>query len=579
MKLSPNAVSTVQPETKFQDPTKAPGISESASTPIPSKDNLDADYLNEHLKEQTKVSHKRTVVRMFLASGMSAVAFSAFLLKEYKLDVSHDSLTRWAKKLKAGKSLKRKRYTWNNQKEADAESIRLQHQMNYAVGHVSAIGSGFHQAWLELSRVSEPMGWGKAMTFHALRHRWRKMPVVERDYYTMERQQHYKKYAATARAIGLLPNEIWQVDELQFKVPVWMERELDMYAVACVDRATQVCRGMEFSLVPINKTSFQRAVKGFFLGQSAIATKTAKPEVITVDNAKFHEPPDIKKTEFDFRLACEGLEILPHWNDKHTPQQNTMVENWNGKFKSMFLPGLLEVMGDLAPAKTLQDTAALLAYAVEAAEQFIRHWNTTPDETGQSRMDRYLQKAKPESFAVTEAEIDRSVRVTVLRTVGKYGIILGNDEYFVAKELVDYARRKLRIRIRPEGAGNDVDAYFGSEPVATLTRPEANSGLKEQLVRAYNKQEEKFRARQEEQMARFRDIHRQLLLKDLPPDSPLHALVQRADLIKAKRKATAERRAGKLARKSAPPRPPMPKPQTTSSPADDQDQTINSEIL
>ena len=577
--------STVQPEIQSGDPSRFLAIPETAlNTPL--KDNLELDALNKYIKAEEQVTRKQNILKKWKESGMSASAFSRHLRKVHKIKVSKDSLLRWERKGHSKSALRRKPWTRKSAKAAAEEEIRRQEQFDYVLGHRTIIGTGFHEAWKELSQISEACGWGPAMSEHAIRHRWKAMDPWEKEHYTNERAAHYSKFALIARMTGLLPNQIWQMDELQFKIPNHLRKMIDIYAVAVVDRVTEVVRAMLFSLSPINKTTFMAAMKEALLGSPDLGVfAAAKPDMITVDNAKFHEPDLNAKTEFDFRLACSALEIQAHYNDKHTPQQNCMVENWNGKFKNTFLPNALFFLSDLAPARNGDDDEALLNHVFTMSREYIRQWNTLPDRKATSRLETYLAKAKPESFAVSHTEIDTAVRVTVVRTVCKYGVILGKDEYFVADEIVEYAGRKLRIRIRPEGVGKDVDAYFGDEFVATLQRPAALSGIKERLLKAYNQHTERFKAKQESQMARFRDAQRMRALRDLPQDDPIRDLINHNVIVEAQRKLKAERRAAKLARKAAPPPPPPappadPKPsKATSSPADDQDQTINAEVL
>jgi transposase InsO family protein len=581
--------STVQPETKSENPFMVQGNSEPALTLIPSKDNLELDVLNKYIKEDEKVSRKQTILRMWKQSGMSATAFSKHLKDFHGVKASKDSLLRWDAKGHSKRALRRKSWTRKDARVADEESIRLQNQLDYVLGHRTLVGTGFREAWKELCKVSEPSGWGAPMSEHSIRHRWKAMDDWEKKHYTDERAAHYSKFALIARVMGLLPNQIWQMDELQFKIPNHLKKMIDIYAVAVVDRVTEVVRAMLFSLSPINKTTFMAAMKEALLPNPGLGIfAAAKPDAITVDNAKFHEPDLNAKTEFDFRLACAALEIQAHYNDKHTPQQNCMVENWNGKFKGTFVPKALFFLSDLAPARNGADDKALLRHVLAMSQEFIRDWNTQPDRKPTSRLETYLAKAKSESFAVSHAEIDTAVRVTVVRTVCKYGIILGNDEYFVADEIVKFAGRKLRIRIRPEGVGQDVDAYFGDDFVGTLKRPSALSGLSERLVKAYGQHTERFKARQEAQMVRFRDAQRMQALRDLPPDHPVRDVINHTAIIEAQRKLKADRQAAKLAWKAAaavtptnPPAPPAdPKPATaTSSTADDQDQAIDAEVL
>jgi hypothetical protein len=582
MNESPHIESTVQPQTLSPAPSNAPGVSDPGFDPIPARDNINLDALDEYISERERVDRKLRILARWEASGKSARAFSEELAAE-GIKASHDSLSLWKKQLKHGKSaLERKAYTRRDPKKAQEEAIRLEDQFNYAMGCCTCTGTGFKQARKSLNKVSESLGWGKAMSVHQLRHRWRRMPQWERDYYKMERNKHFKKYSLIARQIGLLPNEMWQMDEIQFSVLAWKKQEFAIYAVACVDRATEVVRSMEYSLCPIHKTAFMRGMKRALLGDPEIgAPAAARPDMITVDHIKFHEPPAVKKTEFDFRLACDALDIIPHWNHMHTPEQNCMVENWNGQFKGTFVPELRSFMRDIAPAHNAQDTLTLLNHVVTLANGFVRAWNTDIDETGHSRIERYHLKAKEGTLNITHSEIDRAVRSTIVRAVGRYGVLISEKEYFVASELEDYVTRKMRIRIRPEGIGEDVDAYFGKEFVATLKRPTAQSGLTQKLDRAYTLQEAKVKAKQEIQIARYRVIKRQTDLKELPAGHPIRELIERNQILDAKRKLRTDKLRKTLAKKKAsPPLPPAEvKSDVLGEPTDDKAQTFTAEVL
>ena len=439
---------------------------------------------------------------------------------------SYHSVLRWAEQYDGTRaSLVRKEYTPKNEVDHLNFKKNRKNQWDYIMGHLFSVKNGtFASAHEDLVSDSEILGWGKPMTLAAAYHKYKNLGKFKRPKELEDLKKHYEKFALYAKSQRILGNERWQIDEFEYSVMGLGTNETTFFGAVVVDRLSQVVRYLELSLKHINKVSFMRAWKGALLGNPAIGTALpSKPLAVQVDNAQWHEPEAAKDAYMDFRQSGEDLNVTIIWNDEYCPQQNCMVENWNGQFKKKFVPGFRCFVEEIAPARTAEDWIAHMENLQSLAESYCLKWNNKVLKNGLSRLDTLEKYAVEGTFQVTPSEIDKAVRITVDRSMTQYGVVFGDQRYHGPKLLLEKGD-KLQIRIRPEGPGPDVEAYVGARHLGTLTQ-DTDGLMDEKLNSCYKKAVRGLTEERKQLRKRFLGFKRQILLKDYPEGSKMYNLI------------------------------------------------------
>jgi hypothetical protein len=457
--------------------------------------------------------------------GHTARWISRMILERDKETLSHHTILRDAEAFDGTrKSLARKAYTPKDPAKAHNHQANRKKQWDYIIGYLFTEKKSFALAYADMAALCSVFGWGEPMTLNAAYHRYRKRGRFSRPSELEDKKKHYEKWANYAKTVKILANNRWQIDEFQFSVKGRGTHETTFFGVVCVDRAFQVVRYVELSLRPINKYAFMRCWKGALNGDSVYCPIPAKPLVVQVDNAQWHEPKHSEEVYQDFRQSGTDLDIGMRWNDPECPQQDCMVENWIGNFKRNFVKGFRCFVELVAPARSVEDWDAHMANLPRLIQRYCTKWNNDPYKDGMSRMDHYIKYAEEGSFEVNSTEIDHGVRMTEDRVVSKYGLRIGSVQYHRAG-LGLHTGEKLKIRVRPEGAGPDVEAYRNGNYLGTLVRVTDDDKMNDKLNASYKREIRELEAEEVELRKRYLGFTRQLELKNYPVGSRMYNMI------------------------------------------------------